>query len=557
MAETGVNAVWSLRRRLGLGLTVAALLPAILFGSALLWVQWHRDYQNLTASLDASVRLNAGLIDDFLESQQAAVRLLAENVSEGPGQDGTKLANLLHAYPAMIRILMVDAEGDVVTIHDARGRELPKLSGLGSGEEWFTTARDRFRPYVTNVYHRPAYGSEAVVGVSAPILSGRELKGALLAAIPVESLMRQSAESAARSRWDLLLVDRDNRVIFASHGLRFDVLGDAGDTGRALGRVAATADRPTQELELSGLLKDDAPALVEAVRMRNGWMLALIAPRQQLLAPLYSRAVLLVALLAVTLLCAMAVLGLQWRILGRSIDALLQGLRGYVLGGQINARGLSRLPGELKPLARGIEELGVRMNTAFAQVQQVLGEREQVIAERTESLNQAVSELSLQSRTDALTGTLNYRGFREACDQVWNDPDSQPLAVLALDIDHFKRYNDLYGHAEGDVALRRFAGAVRSALFRSGDVLARPGGEEFSVLMPDCSLRQAMQAANRVCARVREADISHDDTPGGRMTVSIGVAAREQGDADVDALLKRADEALYRAKSGGRNQVSA
>ena len=557
MAETGVNAVWSLRRRLGLGLTVAALLPAILFGSALLWVQWHRDYQNLTASLDASVRLNAGLIDDFLESQQAAVRLLAENVSEGPGQDGTKLANLLHAYPAMIRILMVDAEGDVVTIHDARGRELPKLSGLGSGEEWFTTARDRFRPYVTNVYHRPAYGSEAVVGVSAPILSGREFKGALLAAIPVESLMRQSAESAARSRWDLLLVDRDNRVIFASHGLRFDVLGDAGDTGRALGRVAATADRPTQELEWSGLLKDDAPALVEAVRMRNGWMLALIAPRQQLLAPLYSRAVLLVALLAVTLLCAMAVLGLQWRILGRSIDALLQGLRGYVLGGQINARGLSRLPGELKPLARGIEELGVRMNTAFAQVQQVLGEREQVIAERTESLNQAVSELSLQSRTDALTGTLNYRGFREACDQVWNDPDSQPLAVLALDIDHFKRYNDLYGHAEGDVALRRFAGAVRSALFRSGDVLARPGGEEFSVLMPDCSLRQAMQAANRVCARVREADISHDDTPGGRMTVSIGVAAREQGDADVDALLKRADEALYRAKSGGRNQVSA
>lgn len=557
MAETGVNAVWSLRRRLGLGLTVAALLPAILFGSALLWVQWHRDYQNLTASLDASVRLNAGLIDDFLESQQAAVRLLAENVSEGPGQDGTKLANLLHAYPAMIRILMVDAEGDVVTIHDARGRELPKLSGLGSGEEWFTTARDRFRPYVTNVYHRPAYGSEAVVGVSAPILSGREFKGALLAAIPVESLMRQSAESAARSRWDLLLVDRDNRVIFASHGLRFDVLGDAGDTGRALGRVAATADRPTRELELSGLLKDDAPALVEAVRMRNGWMLALIAPRQQLLAPLYSRAVLLAALLAVTLLCAMAVLGLQWRILGRSIDALLQGLRGYVLGGQINARGLSRLPGELKPLAHGIEELGVRMNTAFAQVQQVLGEREQVIAERTESLNQAVSELSLQSRTDALTGTLNYRGFREACDQVWDDPDSQPLAVLALDIDHFKRYNDLYGHAEGDVALRRFAGAVRSALFRSGDVLARPGGEEFSVLMPDCSLRQAMQAANRVCARVREADISHDDTPGGRMTVSIGVAAREQGDADVDALLKRADEALYRAKSGGRNQVSA
>ncbi|MBS0231199.1 MAG: GGDEF domain-containing protein, partial [Proteobacteria bacterium] len=294
-----------------------------------------------------------------------------------------------------------------------------------------------------------------------------------------------------------------------------------------------------------------------AVRMRNGWVLALVAPRQQMLAPLLPRILLLLGLLTVTMLCVIGMLALQWRTLGRSIDALLQGLRGYVLGGRMNARKMGRLPGELEPLAQGIEELGARMNAAYAQVQQVLGEREQVIAERTESLNLAVTELSLQSRTDALTGTLNYRGFREACDRVWADPDSQPLAVLALDIDHFKRYNDLYGHAEGDVALRRFAGAVRSALFRSGDVLARPGGEEFTVLMPDCSLRQAMQAANRVCARVREADISHDDTPSGRLTVSIGVAAREPGDADVDALLKRADDALYRAKSGGRDRASS
>lgn len=556
MAGSGVRKPWSLRRRLALGLVAAALLPAILFSAALLATQWRRDHQNLSAALDASVRLNAGLIDDFLESQQAAMRLLAETLPEHPEDDGIRLANVLHAYPAMIRILVVDTGGDVVAIRDARGRELAKLSGLGRNEDWFLAARDRFRPYVTNVYHRPAYGSEAVVGVSAPILRGMEFKGAVLAAIPVESLMRQSAESAARSQWELLLIDRDNRVIFASHGLRFRTLGDAGAAGGALARSAATSGQPVRELRLGGLLKGDALAYAQAVRMRNGWVLALVAPRQQLLAPLLPRIGLLAALLTVTLLCVFGVLGLQWRTLGQSIEALAQGLRGYVLGGRMDARRMRRLPGELEPLAEGIEALGERMNAAYAKVQQVLGEREQVIAERTESLNLAVSELSLQSRTDALTGVLNYRGFREACDQVWADPDSQPLAVLALDIDHFKRYNDLYGHAEGDVALRRFAGAVRSALFRSGDVLARPGGEEFAVLMPDCTLRQAMQAANRVCARVREADISHDDTLSGRLTVSIGVAAREPGDADVDALLKRADEALYRAKSGGRDRVS-
>ena len=557
MAAAVDNKVWSLRRRLALGLAMAALLPAILFSAALLVSQWRRDHQNLSDSLDASVRLNAGLIDDFLESQQAAVRLLAESIADNPDTGGVRLANVLKAYPAMIRILWVDAKGSVVVAQDARGRQMLQIPHIGEGEAWFIAARTRYQPFITNVYRRIAYGDEVVVGVSAPILRGSEFKGALLAAIPVESLMRQSAESAARSQWELLLVDRENRVTFASRGLRFHALENAGTVGASLARVATAMDQPAREVELTGLLKSGASAYVKAVRMRNGWVLALVAPRQQMLAPLLPRILLLLGLLTVTMLCVIGMLALQWRTLGRSIDALLQGLRGYVLGGRMNARKMGRLPGELEPLAQGIEELGARMNAAYAQVQQVLGEREQVIAERTESLNLAVTELSLQSRTDALTGTLNYRGFREACDRVWADPDSQPLAVLALDIDHFKRYNDLYGHAEGDVALRRFAGAVRSALFRSGDVLARPGGEEFTVLMPDCSLRQAMQAANRVCARVREADISHDDTPSGRLTVSIGVAAREPGDADVDALLKRADDALYRAKSGGRDRASS
>lgn len=557
MAGSEKNAGWSLRRRLGLGLAAAALLPAILFSTALLWGQWQRDHENLGATLDASTRLNAGLIDDYLESQQAAVRMLAENLADSPEQSGLKLSSLLHAYPAMLRILQVDADGNVVAIHDARGREFPLLPGLGHGEAWFGAARDRFRPYITNVFHRPAYGGEAVVGVSAPILRGDTFEGALLAAIPVESLLRQSAESASRRQLELLLVDRDNRVIFASPGLRLDELGDAGEAGRSLGRVAATADQPAREIELRGLLKDDSPAFAKAVRMRSGWMLALIAPRARLLAPLPPRILLLSGLLAVTLLGVLGVLGVQWRTLRRSIQLLSRSLRGYVLGGRMDSRQLRRLPDELQPLASGIGELGERMNAAYAKVQQVLGEREQVIAERTQSLNAAVAELSRESRTDALTGTLNYRGFRAACELVWEDPQSQPLAVLALDIDHFKRYNDLYGHAEGDVALRRFAGAVRSALLRSGDVLARPGGEEFTVLMPDCTFSQAMRAAERVCARVREADISHDDTPSGRITVSIGVAARAADDPDVDAMLKRADAALYRAKSGGRDRVSA
>jgi diguanylate cyclase (GGDEF)-like protein len=188
----------------------------------------------------------------------------------------------------------------------------------------------------------------------------------------------------------------------------------------------------------------------------------------------------------------------------------------------------------------------------------VLEEREHVIATRTDSLRQAVAELDRLSRTDALTGSLNYRGFLEAGDRLWGEAQAsgKPLSVLALDIDHFKRYNDLYGHSEGDSALRRFAGAVRSALLHSDDVLARPGGEEFTVLLPATTHAQAMHVAKRVCQRVRDADIAHAGSPKGRITVSVGVATLQPGDTEVEDILKRADAALYRAKAAGRDTIS-
>ena len=207
----------------------------------------------------------------------------------------------------------------------------------------------------------------------------------------------------------------------------------------------------------------------------------------------------------------------------------------------------------------GMGDLARRVNTAYDELQQVLGEREAVIEERTESLREAVSKLDHLSRTDAMTGCLNYRGFEEAGERLWAHTQTHgaPLAVLALDIDFFKRYNDHYGHAEGDTALRRFAGAVRSALLHADDVLARPGGEEFTVFLPGSTFEQALQVGRRICQRVRDADILHADSPSGHLTVSIGVAAYHAGDSQIEHMLKRADAALYRAKAAGRNQVSA
>jgi diguanylate cyclase (GGDEF)-like protein len=142
---------------------------------------------------------------------------------------------------------------------------------------------------------------------------------------------------------------------------------------------------------------------------------------------------------------------------------------------------------------------------------------------------------------------------------LWRDVREKGtmLSALALDIDHFKAYNDRYGHPRGDNALKRFAGAVRSALYHREDVIVRPGGEEFIVFLPDTTLEQAMRVGERICASVLHADIAHAGSPIGVLTVSIGVATNlpEDGD-DPEVMLQRAGAALYRAKHAGRNRVS-
>ena len=155
--------------------------------------------------------------------------------------------------------------------------------------------------------------------------------------------------------------------------------------------------------------------------------------------------------------------------------------------------------------------------------------------------------------TDPLTGLLNRRGFFEAAGLVMgrNRKSAAPVSVLAFDLDHFKSVNDRYGHAVGDAVLQLFARVVRETM-RADDVIGRLGGEEFVAVLPG-GLKDAAAAGERVRSALAAASIVRN---GQRIaaTVSIGVASGSPLGA-VDSLITRADEALYRAKSGGRNRV--
>ena len=170
-------------------------------------------------------------------------------------------------------------------------------------------------------------------------------------------------------------------------------------------------------------------------------------------------------------------------------------------------------------------------------------------------VNELNRELNRVARRDSLTGVGNRLALDEAVARLLDQGDRVrpvPFALVLFDIDHFKRYNDQFGHLAGDAALGRLGEILRRAT-RGGDLAFRYGGEEFLLLLPDADLNGAIAAAERV-------RIAVNDSPGGlpRFTVSGGVALCDPADGrDPEPLLRRADAALYLAKRAGRNRIQA
>jgi two-component system cell cycle response regulator len=177
----------------------------------------------------------------------------------------------------------------------------------------------------------------------------------------------------------------------------------------------------------------------------------------------------------------------------------------------------------------------------------------------TEKLRDSVQSSMEMAVMDQLTGLYNRR-FMDSRLAVMFDESAlraRALAVLVLDVDHFKMVNDSWGHDAGDEVLREFADRVR-ACTRGIDLVARMGGEEVVVVLPDTTLDAASAVAERIRERVEAEPFAiHNNSREIAVTVSIGVASRRAGDASPAEIMKRADDALYRAKAGGRNRVIA
>ncbi|TAL29520.1 MAG: diguanylate cyclase [Alphaproteobacteria bacterium] len=198
-----------------------------------------------------------------------------------------------------------------------------------------------------------------------------------------------------------------------------------------------------------------------------------------------------------------------------------------------------------------------------AQDKMSISEDEQrIVRNVSEQASLAISNLKLQHRLlnqsirDPLTGLFNRRYLEETMEREFSraERNGQPVSLLVLDIDHFKKFNDTQGHDAGDAVLVHFAQVLAKAA-RKEDVAARYGGEEFVLLLPNASAEMAEKRGNEICAATHAMKVSLGKGQIGAVTVSIGVATYPYSGAKPDDIITKADEALYEAKHNGRNQV--
>jgi diguanylate cyclase len=212
---------------------------------------------------------------------------------------------------------------------------------------------------------------------------------------------------------------------------------------------------------------------------------------------------------------------------------------------------------ESRDQVKTIVELLVKSTREMRDTNKALKERLMLSMAEISNLQQSLEAIRAESLTDPLTGLGNRKYFDRSIEMAVQNAiaTNEPLSLLMFDIDHFKSFNDSFGHLTGDQVLRLVGMSLKQTI-KGQDITARYGGEEFAVVLPNTALRQALTVADHIRRAVMSKELKKKSTGEilGRVTISVGVSMLKPGD-DTDALIERADACLYAAKRNGRNRV--
>lgn len=321
------------------------------------------------------------------------------------------------------------------------------------------------------------------------------------------------------------------------------------------GRVSRVLEWPDGERWLT------ARAFVESPTNDDvAWQVVLRQPLDIALAPVIDlRRTLQLTALPVALVCMLLAYLLAVRF-SRPVEALVATAR-RIAGGDESADFPKRSNIlEFRRLGSALQTMLATLLQRKHELEDSNQQLELKVEKRTAQLQEANRKLEALSSTDALTGLANRRRFDEVLGHEWARAQrgGTPLAVMLIDLDHFKQYNDHLGHPAGDGCLRGMGSLLQQQVRRAGELAARYGGEEFVVVLSDATLEHALALAESIRAALESEAWPHPTAASGHVSASIGVASCvPSAERTPEGLLEAADQALYRAKAAGRNRVES
>ncbi|WP_375459392.1 diguanylate cyclase [uncultured Enterovirga sp.] len=375
----------------------------------------------------------------------------------------------------------------------------------------------------------------SLVAAMPRIVDG-EIESVAMARIDLDWLNAMAARVGEASRTTVILTDAGGTVISA--------YPDHHDwAGRNVSALGFPISDPTERETILDVVGLDGPARIfAAVTLpQTGGRVFVGAERDVVLAPAHRQTLVsAVKLVLGVLVCA----GVLWfgteRLVVKPAEALAAVSTRFGDGDLAARVDETKAPLEFARLARSFNTMASRLAQRDAELRAV---------------NEQLAELAT---VDALTGLANRRLFDERLAQEWRRAarSGRPVGAVIVDIDHFKAFNDTYGHPEGDSCLRRVARVIGSGL-RTGDLAARVGGEEFALLLPGADIHRTLHVARLLRLGIESVAVPHAGNPAGIVTVSAGAVSLlpARGGPSED-ILRLADEALYRAKRAGRNRVA-
>jgi diguanylate cyclase (GGDEF)-like protein len=554
------------RRSAGL-LAAFAIGPLLLMLGVGVTLSLRETIRHAAVTLRTAQQADDHLLDNFMRVHQHALLTLAASptlrTTFGAAELAQRLETVRASLPGFVTLFGADPRGQVLMAS-------PALSRNGRADYWQGVSvadRDYFRQtlarravYVSGIFTSRAYSNQKLIAIGVPVFAadGTSLRGVLAAGVDPARLGMLLDRIAEPSGAACVILDASGHVVYASPALHIRV--DTPAMAQPL--LRATLAMPAVQIgDIDPRLLGVRLALHAPAKALPGWQVLLLG-RPELISHNLEVSGRLFLLFGGLLLVALCVaLPFVARGLQRPVRTLATRLVQFDPDREDAATpGVDPdLPRELRPIEDAFRAMATRLRELYLQRNEIIDEREHEVERRTRELRRAADALRDASLTDGLTGLANYRAYRKQLDALWAAArvGGHEIGALTVDIDHFKGYNDRYGHPAGDVCLRAVADCLRETLGTAPQLLARNGGEEFIALFMPAERRRILELAGQLHQAVRALAIEHAASPTGIVTLSIGVSVLVPAPGlFADALVRAADLALYRAKREGRDRVA-